>query len=218
MGRATTSLGRPSPSTPERRRSKQTESPSQSIPGPHTLRFVAPDGTAKSEARPSSTKETRHERLRLFLDPNRRQRPRCPCRPRRPRSRSGFCLVEAGKGALGTAGIVVGAVGLAGVAAGIVAYVSGSSQVSGIPSWPGDPTGCDSSGNCHSKTSLDQYNQGTSLQNIGMGLVIGGGVATVAGLVMWIAAPVGSERAGSEGTSLRVGLAPTGLFLKGLFY
>ncbi len=109
-----------------------------------------------------------------------------------------------------TAGWVIGSVGLAGLGAGIALWAIAS----------GKRSDCNSRGGCPTTTDLDNYNSATSLLNASYGLLIGGGVATATGLILWISSPSGSSGHGAQGTvreSIRIGFAPNGVVLSGAF-
>jgi hypothetical protein len=106
-----------------------------------------------------------------------------------------------------TVGWVVGGVGVAGLAAGVALLVTGSGK-----------RGDCSNGICMTQPELNNYNSGTPLINAGTGLLIGGGILTAAGAVLWISNPGGGHVAqGSLAEGFHVAIAPNGIVLSGGF-
>jgi hypothetical protein len=109
--------------------------------------------------------------------------------------------------AMRTVGWVLGGIGVAAVAAGAALAAVGQ----------GDRSGCDGSGGCPDSPTLDRYNSGTTLLNVGYGLLIGGGVVTLVGGLLWLASPTGAKPESARQAVVQVGIAPTGVMLSGGF-
>jgi hypothetical protein len=110
-------------------------------------------------------------------------------------------------GSLRTAGWIVAGIGVAGIATGGAVFGIGS----------GDRSACASSGACSTQTALDKYNRGTPLLNASYGLFVGGGIATVAGIVLWVASPRPSTRDAPRAAVMGIRLSPARVSVEGAF-
>jgi hypothetical protein len=159
-------------------------------PGPHTFRFERADGTAATEQ--VLLKEGEQARSVAVVLAAAAAAPS----PATPSS-----------GSMRTVGWIVGGAGVAAVVAGLVLVVAGS----------GDRGDCRSDGGCPTQTALTKYNSGTPLLNAGYALLVGGGVATAAGAVLWLVSSRGAAPESPSTADVRVGLAPTGIVVAGGF-
>ena len=105
-------------------------------------------------------------------------------------------------------GLVVGGLGLAGVATGVALVVIGY----------GDQNGAGCNGQfCAPGPNQSKYNDGTNLINTGRDIAIAGGVATLAGFVLWLTSPGTGKTQGTAGIGVRIGLGPSGVLASGTF-